>query len=734
MKDLVRKSNGRKLRITKLFEVFLSGAFIVFCFVSMSAQAQGQPEYLNSGANLEARIRDLLQAMTLEEKIAMLGHENPGIPRLHINPYNWWNEALHGVARAGEATVFPQAIGLAATFNDSLVHEMATVISTEARAKFNLASAKGNYAQYLGLTFWSPNINIFRDPRWGRGAETYGEDPFLTAAMGTAFVTGLQGNSHQYLKAAACAKHYAVHSGPESERHGFNAIVNEKDLRETYLYAFHKLVEAGVSTVMCAYNQINGEPCCTAQSAMKNIIRNEWRFSGQLVTDCGALYDILNTHKEMSRSALAAAAIHAGLNLECGGFLQKDIANAIHEGLIKESEIDSALIPDLNLRFRLGLFDQQALNPYAGYNQDSIHNPTHINLSRKLAEESFVLLKNNGLLPLERKKYQSIMVVGANASSLDVLMGSYHGISGNMVSFAEGIAREAGPDVAVQYDLGYDNKDNLHFGGIWAAGMSDLTIAVIGLSPVMEGEEGDAFLSESGGDRLSMSLPEAQLIYLKKLKESTKKPLVVVITGGSSIDLSQVLPYADAILMSWYPGEQGGSALGNILFGKISPSGHLPVTFYQSLDQLPPYREYAMKGRTYRYFSGPVQFPFGFGLSYANCQYIWSQKPASQFSQHDTIRCSIQLENKSSYDLQETVQVYIQYPELPGMPIRELKAFKKIVIPKSSERLVELSIPVEELKKWNEKLHHWELAKGSYNFIVGKNARENILTANFMIR
>jgi beta-glucosidase len=704
--------------------------FPLFILVSFTLQAQ---TYTDPKASLDARIKDLLHQMTLEEKISLLGHENPGIPRLHLNPYNWWNEALHGVARAGEATVFPQAIGLAATFNDSLVHEMATVISTEARAKYNLASATGNFSQYLGLTFWSPNINIFRDPRWGRGAETYGEDPFLTAAMGTAFVTGLQGNGQQYLKTAACAKHYAVHSGPESQRHGFNAVVNEKDLRETYLYAFNKLVKAGVSTVMCAYNQINGEPCCTAQSATKKIIRDEWKFSGQLVTDCGALYDILNTHKEMSRSSLAAAAIHAGLNLECGGFLQQEIAKAIHDGLIKESEIDSALVPDLSLRFRLGLMDQPMLNPYAGYNQDSIHNSMHVTLARKLAEESMVMLKNNGILPLERKKFHSIMVVGANASSLDVLLGSYHGINGNMVSFAEGIATEAGADIAVQYDQGYDNKDSLHFGGIWAAGISDLTIAVIGLSPVMEGEEGDAFLSESGGDRLSMKLPNAQLQYLKKLKESTKKPLVVVITGGSSIDLKEVLPYADAILMSWYPGEQGGSALGEIVFGKISPSGHLPITFYQSLDQLPPYTDYSMKGRTYRYFSGPVQFPFGFGLSYANCEYSWEQKLAARLGKQDTIRFSIQLANKSSYELRESVQVYIQYPSVPGMPKKELKAFKKILVPIRTENIAQFAIPVAELKKWNEKLHGWELTKGDYMLTIGKNAMEDILSANFRL-
>ena len=728
-----KKSDFSAIGSDMLVAVLIGKRLFFLILILLSVLTRAQQIYPDPKAPLEARARDLIHVLTLEEKIGMLGHENAGIPRLQIHPYNWWNEALHGVARAGEATVFPQAIGLAATFNDSLIGEMASVISTEARAKFNLATAEGNYAQYLGLSFWSPNINIFRDPRWGRGAETYGEDPYLTAAMGIAFVRGIQGNDHQYLKAAACAKHYAVHSGPESERHGFNAVVDEKDLRETYLYAFNKLVNAGVSTVMCAYNQINGEPCCTAQSAMKKIIREEWKFKGQLVTDCGALNDIRNTHNDLSATVLAAAAIHAGLNLECGEILQHDISKAIKEGLLKESEIDSALLPDLSIRFRLGFFDPPSANPFSGYNEDSIHGEMHTSLARKLAQESMVMLKNNGLLPLDKQKYHSIMVVGANASSLDVLMGSYHGINGNMISFAEGIAQQAGPDIAVQYDQGYDNKDSIHFGGIWAAGMSDLTIAVIGLSPVLEGEEGDAFLSKSGGDRLSMSLPNAQLQYLKKLKESTKKPLVVVITAGSAIDLSRILPYADAVILAWYPGEQGGSALADILFGKVSPSGHLPVTFYQSLDQLPPYREYALKGRTYRYFSGPVQFPFGFGLSYSNCHYSWYNQPKDKFGENDTIEFSVRLVNESLFDLKELVQVYVQYPDLPRMPIKELKAFRKSLVPKGNEKILRLLIPVRELRKWDEKKHDWEFMKGTYTLVIGKNASENILSANFRL-
>lgn len=710
---------------------------VVLTVVSLSigpVRSFSQSIYLNPNESLNARVSDLLHTLTLEEKISMLGHENPSIPRLDISAYNWWNEALHGVARAGEATVFPQAIGLAATFNDSLISQVGTVISTEARAKYNLASKKNNHAQYLGLTFWSPNINIFRDPRWGRGSETYGEDPFLTASIGKAYVLGMQGNDNHYLKTAACAKHYAVHSGPESERHGFNAVVDEKDLRETYLYAFNQLVDAHVESVMCAYNQINGEPCCTGLTQMKKIIREEWHFKGQLLTDCGALHDILALHKDKSGATLAAEAIRAGLNLECGNILPHYISEAVREKLVSPADIDSALAPDLRIRFRLGFFDGPGINPYAKYRQDSIHNPAHVALARKTAQESMVLLKNNGILPLDKNKYQSIMVVGANASSLDVLMGSYHGISGNMISFAEGIAHTAGPDVAVQYDQGYDNRDSTHFGGIWAAGMSDLTIAVIGLSPVLEGEEGDAFLSESGGDRRSLSLPPAQLIYLKKLKESTKKPLVVVITAGSAVDLSQILPYADAIILAWYPGEQGGQALADILFGSVSPSGHLPISFCQSLETLPDYRNYAMKDRTYRYYAGKLQFPFGYGLSYSKFEYAWDKRPAEKYSAKDTLFFSLILKNEGEYDGSELVQAYISYPSIPRMPVKELKSFKKVFIQKGSEKVISLAIPVEDLRKWNLEDHRWEIYKGEYSLIIGQNANDKILNYSFTIQ
>ena len=568
-------------------------------------QAQVKPLYRQVNAPVDKRINDLLKKLTLPEKISMLGNNSPAIDRLKIANYNWWNEGLHGVARAGEATIFPQAIGMAATFNYELLKEAGTAVSTEARAKYNLAAKMNRHLWYMGLSFWSPNINIFRDPRWGRGQETYGEDPFLTSTMGTAYVTGLQGNNKRYLKTAACAKHYAVHSGPEAGRHSFNAIVSEKDLRETYLYSFKKLVDAGVESVMCAYNRINNEPCCTGPNLLQNILRKEWGFKGQIVTDCGALDDIISGHKVInSREELAAAAVKAGINLECGNVLQTEVMNAINKGLLNETDVNNALSGSLRTQIKLGFYDDNALNPYSRYGADSVHNNHHVALARKMVQQSMVLLKNNGVLPLQNNKYPSILVTGANAASVEAMIGNYHGLSGDIVTVAEGITKAAGPATAVQYDQGSDYTDTVHFGGIWASQNSDVTIAVVGLTPLLEGEEGDAFMSPSGGDRISLSLPQTHIVFLKKLREAHKKPIIVVVTAGSNVDIAAIEPYADAIILAWYPGEQGGNALADIIFGKVSPSGRLPVTFYQSLNDLPDYKDYSMKGRTYRYFDG----------------------------------------------------------------------------------------------------------------------------------
>jgi beta-glucosidase len=590
----------------------------------LSTIAQDKPVYKDPTQPLDARVKDLVSRLTLEEKVSLLGYQSKAVPRLGIPAYNWWNEALHGVARAGEATIFPQAIGMAATFNDSLLKQVSTIISTEARAKYNLAIAQDRHLQYMGLTFWTPNINIFRDPRWGRGQETYGEDPFLTATMGTAFVKGLQGNDPHYLKAAATAKHFAVHSGPEATRDKFDAVVDEKDLRETYLYAFHALVSNGVESVMAAYNRVNGVPNSVNKMLLTDILRTEWGFKGHVVTDCGALNDVYETHKYLPGPVeAAAAAIKAGINLDCSTVLQDDCIKAIQQGLLTEKEVDCALITLLRTEFKLGFYDAATATSWHAYGADSVHNTFHTAMARKAAQESMVLLKNNNnVLPLNKSTVASMMVIGPNAANTDPMVANYHGVSNRVVNVLEGITGAVGPGTRIEYDLGCDYKDTVHFGGTWAAGNTDVTIAVIGLSPVLEGEAGDAFLSESGGDKRDLELPASEIKFMKALRNSVRnKPIIAVITAGSDIDIDAIAPYADAIIFAWYPGEQGGNAVADILFGDVSPSGHLPLTFYKSLSNVPDYSNYNMKGRTYRYYDGPVQFPFGFGLSYTSFQY-----------------------------------------------------------------------------------------------------------------
>ncbi len=708
---------------------------IVILLADFSIGAQQSYLFRDADAPLEDRVNDLLHVLTLEEKISLLGFDSPGVARLQIPSYNWWNEALHGVARGGEATVFPQAIAMAATFNHPLVKQISDAISTEARAKYNLSTAQDRRQQYMGLTFWSPNINIFRDPRWGRGQETYGEDPFLTASMGTAFVKGLQGDDPHYLKTAACAKHFAVHSGPEQVRHSFNAIVDEKDLRETYLYAFKKIVDEGIESVMCAYNRVNEEPCCTGEILLKNILRDEWHFRGQVVTDCWALEDIWLRHKVIPTSTeVTAAAVKAGVYLDCADILQNDVLLAIEKGMLDIADVDNALHGNLRTLFKLGFFDESTAVPFCDYGSDSVHNAYHTGLARKAAQQSMVLLKNNGILPLRKDEYSSILVTGPGASSINVLLGNYYGISGNMITFTEGIAKAAGLTTAVQYDQGCDDTDTLHFGGIWLSQHCDLTIAVIGLSPLLEGERGDAFLSSAGGDKTTLSLPQPHIVFLRKLREANNKPLVVVVTAGSTVDIAAIEPYADAIIIAWYPGEQGGNALADILFGDVSPSGRLPVTFYHSLKDFPDFADYSMKERTYRYFTGEVQFPFGFGLSYTTFNYQWSQEPQTEYSWNDTVHLSVSVENTGDRDGDEVIQLYIEYPGLERMPLKELKAFERIGIKQGDTKEVLLHLPVSDLQKWDLSESRWKLYKGRYSVCIGRNSSDYLLKKAFIIK
>ena len=710
-------------------------ASVFFTLFSLSLRVQNLPIYKDPAQPLDTRVKDLVSKLTLEEKVSLLGYNSKAVPRLGIPAYNWWNEGLHGVARAGEATIFPQAIGMAATFNDDLLKQVSTVISTEARAKYNLAIQKDRHLQYMGLTFWAPNINIFRDPRWGRGQETYGEDPFLTATMGSAFVKGLQGDDPRYLKASATAKHFAVHSGPEAVRDYFDAKVDEKDFRETYLYAFHALVTNGVESVMSAYNRVNGVPNSINKTLLTDILRKEWGFKGHVVTDCGALDDVYSTHKTLPNPVeVAAAAIKAGVNLDCSTILQNDVIKAINQKLLTEKEVDQRLFELLRTEFKLGFYDDPNSIPYHTYGADSVHNDSHIALSRKVAQQSMVLLKNDrNILPLNKTDYPSLMILGPNAAAFDPMVGNYHGVSSKVVNFVEGITGAVDPSTRIEYDLGADYTDTTHFGGTWAAGNCSVTVAVIGLSPVLEGEAGDAFLSKSGGDKKDLSLPASEIAFMKTLRHNVKTPIIAVITAGSDIDISAIEPYADAIVFAWYPGEQGGNAFADLLFGKISPSGHLPVTFYKSINDVPDYKDYSMKGRTYRYYNGPVQYPFGFGLSYTLFEYQSIQAPAKQYRSKDTVSVTLKIKNTGKMDGDEVVQAYIQYPQTDRMPIKELKGFRHVSVVKGSEQSVMIKIAVKELQKWDMKTQGWKIYPGDYKLVLGSSSQDEKLAYTFTI-
>lgn len=714
-------------------------ALTCLCLFATTALLQAQtPVYKDMSKPLDERVKDLVSKLTLEEKVSLLGYNSKAVPRLGIPAYNWWNEGLHGVARAGEATIFPQAIGMAATFNDNLIKQVSTVISTEARAKYNLAIQKNRHLQYMGLTFWTPNINIFRDPRWGRGQETYGEDPYLTATIGSAFVRGLQGDDPNHLKASATAKHFAVHSGPEATRDRFDAIVDEKDLRETYLYAFHALVSgAHVESVMSAYNRVNGVPNSVNKMLLTDILRKEWGFKGHVVTDCGALDDVFQSHKTLPGPVeTAAAAIKAGVNLDCSTVLQNAVIKAIQQGLLTEKEVDERLFELLRTEFKLGFYDDPDSSPWHAYGADSVHNASHVALARKVAEQSMVLLKNNNnVLPLDKSKYPSMMVIGPNAAAFDPMVGNYHGVTTQVVNFVDGITSAVDPSTRIEYDLGCDYSDTTHFGGTWAAGNTDVTIAVIGLSPVLEGEAGDAFLSKSGGDKKDLSLPRSEIKFMQALRRSVhNKPIIAVITAGSDIDVSAIEPYADAIVFAWYPGEQGGNAFADLLFGKISPSGHLPVTFYKSINDIPNYDDYSMKNRTYRYFSGPVQYPFGFGLSYTSFNYQAQTSPLKSYRLKDTIAVTINVQNTGKMNGDEVVQAYIQYPKVNRMPLKELKGFKRVSVTQGSAQPVTIKIPVSDLEKWDVQKHNWKVYPGEYKLLLGSNSQDEKLKYSFNIK
>ena len=689
----------------------LQGLFAGWLAIATSISSLAQPassaaDYRQPALPIEQRVKDLVSQLTLEEKVQQMMYNAPAIPRLNIPAYNWWNEALHGVGRSGTATVFPQAIGLAATFNDSLVLQVASVISTEARAMYNAAVKRGNHIQYGGLTFWTPNINIFRDPRWGRGQETYGEDPFLTSRIGVAFVNGLQGSDPRYLKTAACAKHYAVHSGPERLRHVFNAEASMKDLWETYLPAFNALVDAKVEAVMCAYNRTNGEPCCGNTYLLQDVLRKQWGFKGHIVSDCWALVDFYEGHKVVPNAVQAAAlALQRGVNLNCGSVYYPSLVEAVKQGLVKEQQVDSALSVLLRTRFRLGMFDPQEANPYNAIPETAVNTPEHRALARKVAQQSVVLLKNNGVLPL-KNNLQKYFITGPNSASVDALLGNYHGVNDRLVTFLEGVAAQIESGSQLQYRPG-TVLDRPNVNPIdWATGEAkntDATIVVLGITGLLEGEEGESISSPSYGDRLDYNLPQNQIDYLKKLKADNTKPVIAVITGGSPMNLAEVHQLADAVLLVWYPGQEGGNAVADVLFGKVSPAGKLPITFPRSLDQLPPYEDYSMKGRTYRYMTAEPMYPFGFGLSYTSFQYSNLQFSKNSIKKGQPIEAVVTVTNTGKVMGDEVVQLYVSPIDSKiEAPLFSLKGFRRITLAPGASTTLRFTLSPNDLSVVNE--------------------------------
>jgi beta-glucosidase len=863
--------------------------FIFSMLVSLTASTSGQapalPPYRNPSLPIEKRVDDLVSRMTLEEKVSQMMNSARAIERLGIPEYEWWNEGLHGVARAGVATVFPQAIGLAATWDTNLMHQVADVISTEARAKHHEFARRGERGRYKGLTFWSPNINIFRDPRWGRGQETYGEDPYLTSRMGVAFVQGLQGTDARYWKVVATPKHYAVHSGPEPERHSFDARAAERDLRETYLPAFHATVtEAQAASVMCAYNRTNGEPCCANTRLLRDILREEWGFKGYVVSDCAAIEDIYKGHRFAGSEAEASAvAVKAGTDLDCGKEYNS-LVKAVKEGLISEAEIDTALKRLMTARFRLGMFDPPELVPFARIPFSENDSPAHRALALRAARESIVLLKNErNTLPLD-KAIKTIAIIGPNADAPEVLLGNYNGQPSKSVTPLQGIRDKLSPATKILYSAGmyktgvfveplaasaltlggsgssaglkgeyFNNRelkgepvlvrtdaqlnfewgamrpapqvaeDNfsvrwtgklvapesgkylLGFAGnggvrllidgqpliedsanrrtrtltkeiqleagrsydvrveyqenanqyaaaklVWAppsaertlredalskARQADVVVMVMGITPAVEGEEMDVSLEGfKGGDRTDITLPRAQEELIKEV-QATGKPVVLVLLGGSALAVNWANEHVPAIIDAWYPGEEGGAGIADVLFGDYNPAGRLPVTFYKSVDQLPPFDDYRMQGRTYRFFRGEPLFPFGHGLSYTTFKYSGFKVTPQQIGPKGQATVIVTVKNTGKRAGDEVVQLYVTNP--PGnvaRPLKELRDFRRVTLAPGESKQLSFVLTPDKLASLDEKMNR-TVEPGRYDIQVGtSSAKYQTAKLNVVVR
>lgn len=643
----------------------------------------------------------LVDQMTVEEMASQLKFDSPAIERLDIPAYNWWNEALHGVARAGTATVFPQAIALGATFDEDLLEKIADTIADETRAKYNEAIKNGDRDIYKGITMWSPNVNLFRDPRWGRGHETYGEDPELISRLGVAFINGLQGDG-EYLKTAACAKHFAVHSGPEALRHSFDAVANDKDLWETYLPAFEACVkEADVESVMGAYNRTNGEPCCANGPLMVDILRDQWGFDGYFVSDCWAIRDFHENHKvTKTPEDSIRLALDKGCDLNCGCTYQ-NIMRAYKEGDLPLEHIRRAAINLFTTRYLLGMFDETEFDsiPY-----EVVECKEHINLSESAAEKSFVLLKNDGILPLDKSAIKTIGVIGPNADSRKALMGNYHGTASRYITVLEGIQDYVGDDVRVLYSLGchlfQDREEPLAVAddrlaeAKTVAAHSDIVILCLGLDETLEGEEGDTGNAYASGDKLDLQFPASQQKLLDAVIE-TGKPFIVCSMTGSAMDLVKISDAANAVMQVWYPGARGGEAVAKTLFGEVSPSAKLPITFYRDLSGLPEFTDYSMKGRTYRYLTDKPMYPFGYGLTYGDTS-VAAVKVVEESVEADdkaVVICAT-IKNEGKVATEDILQVYVHVNGTEyEVDNTKLAVFKRVSLEAGSEQEVKLVVP-----------------------------------------
>ena len=692
------------------------------------------PIWRDPSQPLAARENDLVRRMSLAEKVAQLQNEAPAIPRLNLPAYNYWNEALHGVANDGIATVFPEPVGMASTWDPSLLHQEGHVIGVEGRAKFNDYASKhnGNSKWWNGLTFWTPNINIFRDPRWGRGQETYGEDPFLAGTLAVPFIKGIQGDDPNHMLAMACAKHYAVHNGPESERHRFNAAPPERDLYETYLPQFEMAVREGhVGGVMGAYSALYGVPDCASSFLLIDLLRKQWGFDGYVVSDCGAIGDIWSQHHYVNTPEKAAAgAVKAGCDLCCGGDYNA-LVKAVQQGLVAEKEIDQALYYTFWTRFKLGLFDPPEDCPYSKIGLDQNDTPQHRALALKIAEESIVLLKNDGVLPLNRTKIKHIAVIGPNGNSISMLYGNYHGSASRPVSILNGIKQLAGTNLEVTFAQGcpittetnrgiapWSRQDNdtirplpeLNEEAFRIAANADVIIYVGGITPAQEGE---------GFDRDAIELPQVQQQLIQALY-ATGKPVVMVNCSGSAIAMPWEAEHLPAILQAWYPGEKGGLAVANVLFGDVNPSGHLPITFYRSTADLPDFTDYSMSNRTYRYFNRQPLYAFGHGLSYTTFSFRRGSLGSKRIAPAETVKVSFTVKNTGKRDGDEVAQVYFRHvhSSVP-QPKLALCGFARAHLKRGESKRVTVEVPADRLRYWDMQRKQYVVEPGKYELLIG---------------